>query len=40
MNLKEVTQEQLDEIAHRLNTRPHKTLRFMTPSLKLSEMLH
>lgn len=39
MNLKEVTQEQLDEIAHRLNSRPRKTLDFMTPSRKLSELL-
>jgi IS30 family transposase len=40
MNLKEVTQDRLDEIAHRLNTRPRKTLEFMTPSRKLSELLH
>lgn len=39
MNLNEVTQEQLDEIAHRLNSRPRKTLGFMTPSRKLSEVL-
>ncbi len=39
MNLREVTQEQLDEIAHRLNSRPRKTLGFMTPSRKLSELL-
>ncbi len=39
MNLKKVTQEQLDEIAHRLNSRPRKTLEFMTPSRKLSELL-
>lgn len=39
MNLNEVTQEQLDEIAHRLNSRPRKTLDFMTPSRKLSELL-
>jgi len=39
MNLKEVTQEQLDQIAHRLNSRPRKTLGFMTPSRKLSELL-
>ena len=39
MNLKEVTQEQLDEIAHRLNSRPRKTLGFVTPSRKLSELL-
>jgi IS30 family transposase len=39
MNLKDVTQEQLDEIAHRLNSRPRKTLGFMTPSRKLSELL-
>ena len=29
-------QEQLDEIAQRLNNRPRKTLGFMTPSRKLS----
>ena len=40
MNLKEVPQEQLDEIAHRLNSRSRKTLGFMTPSRKLSELLH
>ena len=39
MNLREVSQEQLDEIATRLNTRPRKTLGFMTPSAKLSEVL-
>ena len=39
MNLNQVTQEQLDEIAHRLNSRPRKTLGFMTPSRKLSELL-
>jgi IS30 family transposase len=39
MNLSEVTQERLDEIAHRLNGRPRKTLDFMTPSRKLSEVL-
>ena len=39
MNLKDVTQEQLDEIAHRLNSRPRRTLEFMTPSRKLSERM-
>ena len=39
MNLKDVTQEQLNEIAHRLNSRPRKTLGFMTPSRKFSELL-
>lgn len=39
MNLGEVTQDRLDEIAHRLNGRPRKTLDFMTPSRKLSEVL-
>ena len=39
MNLNEVTQEQLDEIAYRLNSRPRKTLEFMTPSRRLSELL-
>ena len=39
MNLKDITQEQLDDIADRLNGRPRKTLGFMTPSAKLSELL-
>ena len=39
MNLKDVTQEQLNEIAHRLNSRPRKTLGFMTPSRKLGQLL-
>jgi IS30 family transposase len=39
MNLKDVTQEQLNEIAARLNGRPRKTLGFMPPSRKLSEVL-
>ena len=39
MNLKDITQDQLDDIAHRLNSRPRKTLGFMTPSRKLSELL-
>ena len=38
-SLHEVTQQQLDEVAMRLNTRPRKTLGFMTPSAKLSELL-
>jgi IS30 family transposase len=39
MSFKDITQEQLDEIAARLNGRPRKTLDFMTPSAKLSELL-
>ena len=39
MNLKDVTQDQLNEIAARLNDRPRKTLGFMPPSRKLSEVL-
>jgi IS30 family transposase len=38
-NMRHFTQEQLDEIAARLNGRPRKTLEFMTPSQKLSEAL-
>ena len=38
-NLGTVTQEQLDEIALSLNGRPRKTLGFVTPSRKLSEVL-
>lgn len=38
-NLRAYTQEQLDEIAASLNSRPRKTLGFMTPSTKLSEVL-
>lgn len=32
-------EEQLDKIAHRLNSRSRKTLGFMAPSRKLSELL-
>ena len=39
MSLKDVTQDQLNEIAARLNGRPRKTLGFMPPSRKLSEAL-
>jgi IS30 family transposase len=39
MNLKDVTQEQLNEVAARLNGRPRKTLGFVPPSRKLSEVL-
>jgi IS30 family transposase len=39
MSFKDVTQEQLDDIADRLNGRPRKTLGYMTPSAKLSELL-
>jgi IS30 family transposase len=39
MNLKDVTQDQLNEIAARLNGRPRKTLGFVPPSRKLSELL-
>jgi IS30 family transposase len=39
MSFKDVTQQQLDEIADRLNGRPRKTLGYMTPSAKLSELL-
>ncbi|MCW2778847.1 MAG: hypothetical protein JWN17_2572, partial [Frankiales bacterium] len=35
----DVTQQRLDEIADRLNSRPRKTLEFMSPSRKLSELL-
>jgi IS30 family transposase len=38
MNLKQVSQERLDEIAHRLNRRPRKTLGFMPASRKLREI--
>jgi IS30 family transposase len=39
MSFKDITQDQLDEIADRLNGRPRKTLGYMTPSAKLSELL-
>jgi transposase, IS30 family len=39
MNLREVTQEQLNDIAARLNGRPRKTLGYMPPSRKLSEVM-
>ena len=38
-NLSGYTQEELDEIAMRLNTRPRKTLGFMAPAAKLEEVL-
>jgi len=38
-NLSGYTQEELDEIALRLNTRPMKTLGFMTPAARLEEVL-
>ena len=38
-NLSGYTQEELDEIALRLNTRPRKTLGFMTPAARLEEVL-
>jgi IS30 family transposase len=39
MNLGPVTQEQLDEVADRLNGRPRQTLKFKTPSSVLNEAL-
>ena len=39
MNLKDVTQDQLNDIAARLNGRPRKTLGFVPPSRKLSQVL-
>jgi IS30 family transposase len=39
-NMRQFSQEQLDEIAASLNGRPRKTLGFVTPSAKLSEVLH
>jgi IS30 family transposase len=39
MSLRAVTQEQLDAIAAQLNGRPRKTLGFVPPSRKLSELL-
>ena len=39
MSFKDITQQQLDDIADRLNGRPRKTLGYMTPSAKLSELL-
>lgn len=39
-NLSIYTQEELDEIANRLNTRPRKALGFLTPAAKLKEVLH
>jgi IS30 family transposase len=35
-----LTQDQLDKIAHSLNTRPRQTLNFQTPSQVLAEALH
>jgi len=38
-SLAEVTQEQLDEVAAKLNRRPRKTLGFHTPAQKLAELI-
>lgn len=38
-DVSQFSQRQLDEFAHRLNTRPRKTLAFMTPADKLSQVL-
>ena len=38
-SLGDVTQAQLDEIAHRLNTRPRKTLDFDTPADRFEALL-
>jgi IS30 family transposase len=38
-NVANYTQEELDVIAYRLNTRPRKVLDFMTPAAKLKEVL-
>lgn len=35
-----IDQQQLDEIAHKLNTRPRKTLGFKTPAEKLAELIN
>jgi IS30 family transposase len=37
MNLSQFTQEQLDAVAHRLNTRPRKTLGYATPADTLAQ---
>jgi IS30 family transposase len=39
-NLADVTQEQLDEVAAKLNRRPRKTLGFATPAEKLAELVN
>ena len=38
-DLSGTTQNQLDDIAHQLNTRPRRTLGYATPAEKLSELL-
>jgi hypothetical protein len=38
-SLKGIDQQQLDEIARKLNTRPRKTLDFKTPAEKLAELV-
>ena len=37
MDLSSLTQHQLDEVAVKLNTRPRKTLAFLTPAEKLAQ---
>ena len=38
-SLASITQDQLDEVARKLNGRPRKTLGFMTPAQKLAELI-
>ena len=38
-NLSVYSQDDLDSVANRLNTRPRKTLGFKTPAYRLAEML-
>ena len=38
-NVARFSQRQLDEFAHKLNTRPRETLAFQTPADRLAEVL-
>ncbi|WP_425574718.1 transposase, partial [Nonomuraea africana] len=38
-SMADLTQDDLDRIAHKLNTRPRKTLEFDTPAARLAALL-
>ena len=40
LSLKDLSQDDLDAVAARLNTRPRKTLKFDTPADRIQALLH